>query len=76
MMTETLEVRDIPGTDVAVLRKRASPSKMSLSAYVRELIREEAARLDMEEALTKIGARERIPAEGEHVRSYIEAGHR
>ncbi len=76
MLTETLEVRDVPSTDVAVLRKRASASKISLSAYLRELIRDDASRLDMEEALSRIGARESIGVEGEDIRSYIEAGRR
>ena len=73
MATEILQVRDVPSEDVEVLRERASAKKVSLSKYLRELIREETSRPTMEEALSRIGERKSIDVGSEDIRSHIEA---
>lgn len=73
MSTEILQVRDVPSKDVEVLRERASAKKVSLSGYLRELIREEASRPTMDEALSRIGSRDSVDVVSEDLRSYIEA---
>lgn len=72
MSTEILQVRDIPTEQVAVLRARATSRNMSLSSYLRELIRHDTSRPTMDEVLTRISSRESVEATNEDVRSFID----
>lgn len=76
MTTETLQVRDVPGEDLEVLRARAAAQNLSLSGYLRELIHNDASTPSMKEFLARIAARDPVEASGEDIRSLIEAGRR
>lgn len=76
MPTEILQVRDVPAEDVAVLRARAASRQMSLSSYLRELIRADATRPTMSDVLERITTRESIDVDHDDVRSFIEDGRR
>lgn len=71
METEIIQVRDVPGEEVAVLRARADSRSMSLSSYLRELIHAETSRPDMAEILGRIATRSSIEAESDDIRSFI-----
>ncbi|XAS75326.1 hypothetical protein V3G39_11690 [Dermatophilaceae bacterium Sec6.4] len=76
MPTEILQVRDVPAEDVAVLRARAASRQMSLSSYLRELIRADATRPTMSDVLERIAARESLDVGHDDIRSCIEDGRR
>lgn len=76
MNTEIIQIRDVPAEDAEVLRARAGARGMSLSSYLRELIHDDTSRPAMADVLARIGARSRIEAGGEEIRSFIETDHR
>lgn len=76
MSSEIIQVRDVPSEDVDTLRARASARGMSLSAYLRELIHDDASQPGMAEVVDRIGTRDSIEASGEDIRSFIEDGRR
>lgn len=76
MNTEIIQVRDVPTEDVAALRARAASRHMSLSSYLRELIRDDASRPAMVDVLDRISGRSGIEASSEDIRSFIDDGRR
>jgi plasmid stability protein len=76
MDSEIIQVRDVPAEDTKVLRERAAARNMSLSAYLRELIHDDASRPTMAEAMARIDTHEPIEATPEEIRSFIEDGRR
>jgi hypothetical protein len=76
MSTEIIQVRDVPSEDVEVLRARAAARNMSLSAYLRERLHEDASRPTMAEVNARIDTREPVYATTEDVRAFIEDGRR
>lgn len=76
MGTEIIQVRDVPSEDVDVLRARAAARNMSLSSYLREVIRDDASRPAMSDVLARIATRGSVEAGDEDVRSFIDSGHR
>ena len=52
-----LQVRDVPEHVVVRLRERAAARGISLSAYVRALLADDAAQQTLDEAITRIGTR-------------------
>lgn len=72
MRTEIIQVRDVPAEDAEALRARAASRNVSLSAYLRELIHEDASRPAMADVLARIGARSSIEAGGDDLRSFID----
>ncbi|RIQ37384.1 FitA-like ribbon-helix-helix domain-containing protein [Jiangella rhizosphaerae] len=73
MAGEILQVRDVDSADLAVLRERAARDGKSLSAYVRDLLHDEAASPTNAEVVARIAAEEPIEVDDEDVRRYIEA---
>ncbi len=76
MTAEIIQIRDVPADDVAALRTRAARHHMSLSAYLRALIHDDVARPTMEEVVTRISTRQRVEAEPDEIRAYIDADRR
>ena len=72
MSTEIIQVRDVPADDAEALRVRAASRGMSLSSYLRELIHDDTSRPAMVDVLARIGARSRVEASSEDIRSFIE----
>ena len=50
-MTTHLQIRNLPGEVLDVLRERAAKRQLSVAAYAREVLMREAARATMEETL-------------------------
>ena len=76
MSAEIIQVRDVPSEEVDVLRARAAAQGISLSAYLRELIHDDASRPTMAETVARIATRDSVEASSEDVRSFIEDGRR
>lgn len=74
MSSEIIQVRDVPSEDADILRARATARGMSLSAYLRELIHDDASRPAMAEVVDRIATRDSIEASSEDVRSFIDDG--
>jgi plasmid stability protein len=71
-----LQVRDVPEQVLARLRERAATRGISLSAYVRELLAEDAAQETMNEVIERIGARASVEVSNEEIRGAIHDGRR
>ncbi len=71
-----LQVRDVPERVLARLRERAARDGVSLSAYVRELLAEEAALETMTEMIARIGTRTPIDVSDEEIVGVIHDGRR
>ncbi|WP_460858365.1 FitA-like ribbon-helix-helix domain-containing protein [Nocardiopsis coralliicola] len=54
--TTVVQVREVPADAVEVLKERAARRGQSLSAYLRELILEEAAHPDLEQVMERLAA--------------------
>ncbi|WP_035698176.1 hypothetical protein [Glycomyces tenuis] len=76
MDTTILQIRDVDADDVAVLRARAEREGMSLSAYLRALIHDEAAQPTNAEVVAHIAAQEPVELSVEEIIGYIEEGRR
>jgi hypothetical protein len=74
--TEIVQVRDVPSSDLAILRARAAARKMSLSSYLRALIHDDSNRPTMSETLARIAGRAPIEAGQEEIRALIDSDHR
>ena len=72
MSTEVIQVRDVPSADAQALRARAASRSMSLSSYLRELIRDDASRPALAEVLDRIASRESVEDSREEIRSFID----
>lgn len=70
-----LQVRDIPEDVVAMLKTRAKARGQSLTAYLRDLLTQEAARPSIEDVMANIATREPINYTIEDLRSFIHDGH-
>lgn len=68
-----LQLRDVDTDDVAVLRTRAERLGMSLSAYIRNLLHEEATQPTNAEVVERIAAETPIDVSAEEIRGYIES---
>lgn len=69
----TLQIRDVAVDDVKVLRARAKDTGMSLSAYIRQLLHEEAVEPSNAEVMKLIAAEPPVNLTVDDIRSYIEA---
>lgn len=76
MTSEIIQVRDVPSDDVAVLRERAAALNMSLSGYLRALIRDDASRPTMGTVLERIEGRSAVAADDADIRALIAAERR
>ncbi len=73
MSSEILQVRDVDGADLAVLRARAAREGKSLSAYVRDVLHDEATRMTNAEVVARIVEEEPVDAGMADIRGYIAA---
>ncbi|QDP96578.1 hypothetical protein FOE78_12270 [Microlunatus elymi] len=76
MKTEIIQVREVPATEVAVLRQRAAERGVSLSQYLRELIHDQVSRPSMTEVIGRISSRDRVEVHGDEIRASIDDGRR
>lgn len=74
MATEILQVRDVDSEDLAVLRQRAAAAGKSLSAYVRELLHDEAGRPTNAEVVARIADEDPVEVGVDEIRRYVEEG--
>ncbi|MFE3453793.1 hypothetical protein ACFXJ8_33195 [Nonomuraea sp. NPDC059194] len=72
MTKEILQVRDVDAADLAILRDRATKEGKSLSAYVRDLLHDEATQMTNAEVIAQIADEEPIEVSLDEIRSYIE----
>lgn len=70
---EILQVRDVDTADLAVLRERAAREGKSLSAYLRDLLHDEAARMTNAEVVARIAEEDPVEADLDEIKSYIAA---
>ncbi|MPZ89477.1 MAG: hypothetical protein GEU81_15710 [Nitriliruptorales bacterium] len=73
MNNEILQVRDVDSGDLAVLRDRAAREGKSLSAYLRDLLHDEATQMTNAEVVARIAEEEPIDVSLDEIRDYIDA---
>jgi plasmid stability protein len=71
-----MQVRDVPEDILARLRERAASRGISLSAYVRELLAEDAAQETMNEMIERIGSRTPVEVSDGEILGAIHDGRR
>ncbi len=74
MGSTILQVRDVPEDVLARLRERAATRGISLSAYVRELLAEEARQETMDEVIKRIATRAPVEVSDEEILAAIQEG--
>ncbi len=76
MGSTILQVRDVPEDVLARLRERAATRGISLSAYVRELLADEARQKTMDEVIKRIATRAPVEVSDEEILAAIHEGRR
>ena len=76
MSTTVVQVRDLPEDVVATLKARAESRGQSLSAYLRDLLTQEAALPPIEDVMAGIAAREPVSYTIDDLRSFARDGRR
>lgn len=76
MSTTVVQVRDLPEEVVAALKARAEARGQSLSAYLRDLLTQEAALPPIEAVMTTIAEREPVRYTLDDLRSFVREGRR
>ncbi len=71
MPTTILQVRDMPVDVLARLRERASAQGMSLSQYVRDLLKQDAEQPTLSEAVDRIADRTPVDVSDEEILNAI-----
>ncbi|MGH3925304.1 MAG: FitA-like ribbon-helix-helix domain-containing protein [Pseudonocardiaceae bacterium] len=71
-----LQVRDVPEDVLARLRERAAVRGTSLSAYVRELLADEAEQPTLDEVVGRIATRTPVEVSDEEILAAIHEGRR
>ncbi|MEU4836342.1 hypothetical protein [Streptosporangium sp. NPDC023615] len=71
-----IQIRDVPEETERTLKMRAEREGKSLTAYVRELLNEEAATPTPDEVMTRIAADEPVPYDPDFVRETLREGRR
>ncbi|ACZ86041.1 hypothetical protein Aros01_06094 [Streptosporangium roseum] len=71
-----MQIRDVPDATERTLKARAERDGKSLTAYVRDLLNEEAATPTLDEVMAKIAADEPVPYDPDFVREMMREGHR
>lgn len=72
----TIQIRDVPDETERILKARAEHEGKSLTAYVRDLLNEEASTPTLDEVMTKIAADEPVPYDPDFVRETLREGRR
>jgi antitoxin FitA len=76
MSTTVVQVRDLPEEVVATLKARAKARGQSLTAYLRDLLTQEAALPPVEDVMATIAAREPVRYSIDDLRSFTQDGRR
>ena len=76
MSTTVVQVRDLAEDVVATLKNRAESRGQSLSAYLRDLLTQEAALPPVEDVMAGIAAREPVSYTIDDLRSFGRDGRR
>lgn len=76
MAKTILQVRDISESVVAKLRARAAEEGISLSAYVRRLLTDDAGQETISEVIARISSRAPVEVSDEEIISAIRDGQR
>jgi plasmid stability protein len=76
MDTTVVQVRDVPVDVVATLKARAEARGESLSAFLRNLLAQEASMPPIEDVMSGIAAREPVYYSSEDLRTFLEDGRR
>jgi plasmid stability protein len=76
MSTTIVQVRDLPEEVVDTLKARAESRGQSLSAYLRDLLTQEAAMPPVEEVMAGIAARDPVSYTIDDLRSFGRDGRR
>ncbi|MFF4772477.1 hypothetical protein ACFY05_06420 [Microtetraspora fusca] len=71
----TLQIPDVPYATEQTLKARAEREGKSLTAYVRDLLNEEAASPTLDEVMDKIATDEPIVYDPDFVRETMREGH-
>ncbi len=71
-----LQVRDVPDNVMAKLKERAEAEGVSLSAYVRDLLTEEAGQPSMADVIAEISTHEPVELTAEEILAAIHEGRR
>ncbi|WP_433256012.1 FitA-like ribbon-helix-helix domain-containing protein [Streptosporangium sp. CA-135522] len=71
-----MQIRDIPEETERTLKVRAEREGKSLTAYVRDLLNEEAATPTLDEVMAKIATDEPVPYDPDFVRETMREGRR
>ncbi|GIH68257.1 MULTISPECIES: FitA-like ribbon-helix-helix domain-containing protein [Sphaerimonospora] len=72
----TIQIRDVPDVTERTLKARAEREGKSLTAYVRDLLNEEAATPALDEVMAKIATDEPVPYDPDFVRETMREGRR
>ncbi|WP_405151346.1 hypothetical protein OG589_20395 [Sphaerisporangium sp. NBC_01403] len=72
----TIQIRDVSDATERTLKARAEREGKSLTAYVRDLLNEEAATPTLDEVMAKIASDEPVPYDPDFVRETMREGHR
>lgn len=76
MGTAVVQVRDLPEEVVATLKARAESRGQSLTAYLRDLLTQEAAMPPVEDVMAGIASREPVSYSMDDLRSFARDGRR
>ncbi|MGP3955210.1 FitA-like ribbon-helix-helix domain-containing protein [Nonomuraea sp. 3N208] len=71
-----IQIRDVSDETERILKARAEREGKSLTAYLRDLLNEEASTLTLDEVMTKIAADEPVPYDPDFVRETMHEGRR
>ncbi|MFC6576635.1 FitA-like ribbon-helix-helix domain-containing protein [Planomonospora parontospora] len=72
----TVQIRDVPNETERTLKARAEREGKSLTAYLRDLLTEEAATPTLDEVMARIAADEPVPYDPDFVRETLREGRR
>jgi antitoxin FitA len=75
-MGAILQVRDVPETVLDRLRERAARQGVSLSAYVRELLANDAEQPSLAEGMSRVGQRAPVEVDDSEILAAIHEGRR
>ncbi|WP_433365205.1 FitA-like ribbon-helix-helix domain-containing protein [Streptosporangium sp. CA-115845] len=71
-----IQIRDVPEATERTLKARAEREGKSLTAYLRDLLNEEAATPALDEVMAKIAADEPVPYDPDFVRETLRGDRR
>lgn len=72
----TIQIRDVPDATERTLKARAEREGKSLTAFVRDLLNDEAGTPTLDEVMARIAADEPVPYDPDFVRETMREGGR